>query len=226
MPTTPTYAFPYPGATDPADVPTDIHALASRVEAVLPTLPAAGVPVGIVDVKGDLIVASAADTVARLAAGSNNQVLTADSSQTLGLKWAAAAVSDLDYAQITTAATSTATSAATAATVITSNSVTYDGTAVWLEVFCPFVTASTASTNVVFDVWDGGTDLGQIGQGLTGAAGGSGFPFSAKRRYTPSAGAHTFTVRIWLGASATATFNAGAGTIGTFAPAYLRVTKV
>jgi len=42
----------------------------------------------IVDAKGDLIAATAADTVARLAVGTNNQVLTADSSTATGLKWA------------------------------------------------------------------------------------------------------------------------------------------
>jgi hypothetical protein len=42
----------------------------------------------IVDAKGDLIAASANDTPARLAVGANNSLLTADSSQATGLKYA------------------------------------------------------------------------------------------------------------------------------------------
>ena len=56
----------------------------------------------IVDAKGDLISATAADTPARLAVGTNGYVLTADSTQSTGLKWAAAASGAITLVNSTT----------------------------------------------------------------------------------------------------------------------------
>ena len=49
----------------------------------------------IVDAKGDLIAATAADTPARLAVGTNGQVLTADSTAGTGLAWATPSTGDV-----------------------------------------------------------------------------------------------------------------------------------
>ncbi len=50
---------------------------------------ASGIAATIVDAKGDLIAATADNTVARLAVGTDTFVLTADSAEATGLKWAA-----------------------------------------------------------------------------------------------------------------------------------------
>ena len=71
-------------------VAADMNTNFDDVEAFVNTTPGV-VQNDIVDVLGDLIVASGADAVSRLAAGTNNHVLTADSSVSAhGLKWAAA----------------------------------------------------------------------------------------------------------------------------------------
>jgi hypothetical protein len=49
---------------------------------------AGGIAATLVDAKGDIIAATAADTVARLAVGANGTVLTAASGQATGLQWA------------------------------------------------------------------------------------------------------------------------------------------
>jgi hypothetical protein len=49
---------------------------------------ASGIPATIIDAKGDLIAGTAADTASRLAVGANGTVLTADSAEATGLKWA------------------------------------------------------------------------------------------------------------------------------------------
>jgi hypothetical protein len=64
--------------------------LAATANAVKTTydLANAAIAKSIVDAKGDIIAATAADTVSRLAVGTNGTVLTADSAEATGMKWA------------------------------------------------------------------------------------------------------------------------------------------
>lgn len=65
-----------------------IRTLGSSIDSTVFTNAGNAINKTIVDAKGDIIAATAADTVSRLAVGSNNQVLTADSTTATGLKWA------------------------------------------------------------------------------------------------------------------------------------------
>jgi len=66
------------------------HLKRSGATVVGDTLTATFIAKSIVDLKGDLIVAEADNDVGVLAAGANGTVLTADSGEAMGLKWAAA----------------------------------------------------------------------------------------------------------------------------------------
>jgi hypothetical protein len=80
-------------------VQTQINSKIGQSSAIAPT---------IVDAKGDIIAASASDTVARLAVGSNDTVLTADSSTATGLKWATPAAGGMTLlATVTLSGTTT-----------------------------------------------------------------------------------------------------------------------
>lgn len=68
-------------------------------------------PLTILDAKGDLISATAADTPARLAVGTNGHVLTADSTTATGLKWAAVPAGG-KVLQVVNATTTTSTTVA------------------------------------------------------------------------------------------------------------------
>ena len=65
-----------------------------------------------IDAKGDLVVGTGADAFSRLAVGTNTYLLTADSAEATGLKWAAPAGGG-KVLQVVTATSSTSTSVAT-----------------------------------------------------------------------------------------------------------------
>lgn len=87
MATSPIYGWEEPDDTDLVkDGAAAIRTLGNAIDTTMATM----VAKSIVDAKGDIIAATAADTVTRLAVGTNNHVLTADSTAATGLKWAVA----------------------------------------------------------------------------------------------------------------------------------------
>jgi hypothetical protein len=75
-------------APAPAGVTTTELGYVDGVTSAIQTQVDAKIGSTIVDAKGDLIAATGADAVSRLAVGANGTVLTADSAESTGLKWA------------------------------------------------------------------------------------------------------------------------------------------
>lgn len=187
---------------------------------------ATGIPATIFDAKGDIIVASAADTAARMAAGADYTMLRWRAAATNGVEAVFPPGYELDYAEITSDASITATSEGTPNTVITGNSVTYDGTAVWVEFYTNSLrtdSGAAARSLTVFLVEDS-TVKGNMAFIRTPAAAFLNAGGTFRRKLTPAAGAHTYVIKAYVSAG-TGLVSAGAGGTGAGMPAYLRVVK-
>lgn len=90
MATTTNYSWTTPDDTALVkDGAAAIRSLGTAIDTTVFNNAGAAIAKTIVDAKGDIIAATASDTVSRLAVGANDTVLTADSSTATGLKWAA-----------------------------------------------------------------------------------------------------------------------------------------
>jgi len=131
---------------------------------------------------------------------------------------------ELDYVQITAGVNVTATSDATANTIITGNAVTYSGTQrIKIEFWSQDVTVPSGNAVTVV-LYDGATDLGRFGTSANHTGTSNDQVFYSASFFTPSAGAHTFTIRAWIFAAGTGVIGAGAGGAGVNLPAWYRIT--
>lgn len=130
---------------------------------------------------------------------------------------------ELAYKEITSNVNVTATSEATADTIVTADAFTPDGsTVVMLEFWSYLVTPENADgVHMIFYLYDGSTSLGNVGQ-IThgGTAQQRPGPVYIRRRLTPTAAAHTYSIRCSTG-SGTAVVGASSA-----APAFIRATSV
>lgn len=181
------------------------------------------------DAAGDLAQGTGANTAAKLGAGLAGQMLRSAGAAAANL-WAYPPGYEFDYVEKTSETNITATSEGAADAIITANAVTFDGsTAVWVEAWFPYIQQSGSGTNTSLVFFDGAGSIGLCwiasGPGATGYTGNLRFPgVVARRKLTPSAAAHTYSVRGYV-PSGTAIAAAGAGGSAAYMPAYIRVVK-
>jgi len=174
---------------------------------------------------GDMIYSSSGSTAARLAsAGDTGKFLMG--ANAAAPSWAYPPGYEFDYAQATSPVSVTQTAEASANTLVTGNAVTYDGsTAVIIEFFCDNVDGNN-SIQAFTQVWlfDNGSSIGYFGTVRQPTAAEMYVPILVRRRLTPSAASHTYSVRATT-STGTASYDAGAGGAGAASPMYIRITK-
>lgn len=140
--------------------------------------------------------------------------------------WGAPSGKELAYAQITAEVTGiTTSSAATATNIVSAGAVTFDGSAVMVEFYTPQAESpAVADGRILFELYDGGSAVMTIGALGSETAAAQKACVLVRVRFTPSAAAHTYSVRAWV-SSGTGSVRAGAGGAGVLVPAYIRITK-
>lgn len=136
---------------------------------------------------------------------------------------------EVGYDQITTGVNITATTLGTANTIIACAAHTFDGAAVLLTVFFPFVKiGSSAAAQIWVVLNEGGVNLGELGSlGYPSGTLSQIMPWCLQYRFTPSAGNHTYTIAAFTNSTTgTPACGAGAAGSGAFVPAFARFTKV
>jgi hypothetical protein len=198
MPTTTNYGWTTPADTDLVkDGAAAIRTLGSSIDTTLKAQIDAQIPDSIVDAKGDLISATADNTPARLAVGTNGQVLTADSTTSTGLKWATPASK---VVQIVSASTTTDTS---------SSSITFADTTLTAT-----ITPTSASNNILVFV-------NQNGLQKSSADSGNAIDINLYRgatlitTITQSAGFTNSNLQLWLATASTVYLDSPATTSAT-----------
>lgn len=134
----------------------------------------------------------------------------------------------LGYNEITAGVTIASTTEASGTTIIAAPAITFDGTDVEVEFFSPVVNLpSVAGATLFICLFEGATEIGRMGGFQAAAASASAFPVFLRRRFTPTAAAHTYTVTAFASSlTGGPSIAAGSGGAGGSLPAYVRVRKV
>jgi hypothetical protein len=143
MATTANYGWSTPDNTALVkDGASAIRTLGSSIDTTLKAQIDAQIPDSLLTTKGDLIAATGASTPARLAVGTNGQVLQADSTAATGVKWATPSGGGTNFTLLNTGGTATT----------SGSSVTISGISGMDKLFIRFVGLSATSSYSTFYV--------------------------------------------------------------------------
>lgn len=170
---------------------------------------------------GDLLYASAANTLARLAIGATGNLLGVAG----GIpSWVTPPGFEIGYDQTTSSVNITGLSSASPTTVITGSAYTFDGAAVMAEVFTAGAGGPTVAGGfLALGLYEGSTLLAFSEIRIPAATSQEYAPMVVWYRFTPTAGSHTYAVKAWVSATTGTPF---VGLAGTSAPTFIRTTKV
>lgn len=134
---------------------------------------------------------------------------------------------ELSYVEKTSDTTINTTSDATAVTIVTADTVEFDGKPVLIEFFSVEAQPPDADAGaLVFNLYQDGADIGRVWVTRTVAAENGGGGVFATRRMSPTAGPHTYSIRCWRSAGIpNGLVLGGVGGAGVNMPAYIRITR-
>lgn len=160
--------------------------------------------------------------VGNLVAGTAGQVLGGT-----GPSYALPPGYEIGYDQITAGVTVTSTTEATPTTLISCAAHTFDGGAVLLTVYFPFVAMNTASSDtLVITLFESTTEITRLATvNNPNTTNTIDMPVCAQFRFTPTAAAHTYTIAAHK-SGGTASVGAGSGSGAASPPAFARFVKV
>ena len=121
---------------------------------------------------------------------------------------------------------------ASSTTIVSAGAVTFDGSAIEVEVYAPailFASGSVIGDSMTLNLWNDSSELGkgaiftcQVPDTSTDSY----FPLHFKRRFAPS-GSHTIALKAFKSTStATCQVVAGPGGTAAYLPGFIRITKV
>lgn len=134
---------------------------------------------------------------------------------------------ELGYTQFTSNASITATTEGTAQTIVAADAIVFDGsTIVWVEFFAPTWAHSSTTGDLNLALFDNSTSVGTIWRTANPSAASLGQQsIVGKRRLTPSAASHTYSIRGYVD-TGTGTVVGGTGGAALDVPGFILITKV